>query len=185
MAVSVQTSGRCSSCLLIFVCLENTKHCHTGARLPLWLNSMLAALSRVKDPDSKANITESVHSEQTQAHTPIKGNAPSNENIGNPCKHNWLLANAHRTEAYVQNKWTPTPPKKKKDLPIKSQYQLQQCHVLVETGDEILQCKSPNLGPQSSQARTYVLSLMVPMCTYWEMDTHGPPMSSNKGNVHN
>ncbi|MFM7987258.1 MAG: hypothetical protein ACKPKO_48890, partial [Candidatus Fonsibacter sp.] len=40
---------------------NNQEKCHTGAKLPLWLNSMLAALSNVKDPDSKASNVVNVY----------------------------------------------------------------------------------------------------------------------------
>ena len=57
---------------------------------------MLAALSRVKDPDSRASSTDSVHSGQKQAHIPSRENIPSKENIGSPCEHDWLLATSDK-----------------------------------------------------------------------------------------
>jgi len=63
------------------------KTCHIGAMLLLWLRSMLAALSRVNDPDSRANSADSVHPLQKQAQTPSTENTPVKENIGHPCTH--------------------------------------------------------------------------------------------------
>ena len=54
----------------------------------MWLNSVLAGLSKYNDTASKANNTDSVPSTHKSPQTPIK-----DQIIGNPCKHDWLLAN--------------------------------------------------------------------------------------------
>ena len=43
---------------------SDQKNCQVGARLPFWLNSMMAGLPKYKDTDSRAGSTDSVSSSQ-------------------------------------------------------------------------------------------------------------------------
>ena len=66
---------------------SETKNCHIGARLPLWLNSMLAGLSKYKATETRASSTDSVPSTHKSPQTPSRTTI-----IGSPRKHDWLLA---------------------------------------------------------------------------------------------
>ena len=60
---------------------------HIGAMLLVRLTSMLAGLSEYNDTDSRASSTDSVPLTHQSPHTPAR-----EENMGSPCKHDWLLA---------------------------------------------------------------------------------------------
>ena len=68
---------------------------------------MLARRSKYNDTDSDANNTDSVPSTQQSPHTPSK-----EKHMGNPCKHDWLLAKArHSKGAKLMYKKSESPTK--------------------------------------------------------------------------
>ncbi|MFM7983648.1 MAG: hypothetical protein ACKPKO_30425, partial [Candidatus Fonsibacter sp.] len=73
-----------------------TEHAPFPRPRPACHYTMLAALSKVNDPDSKANNTDIVHSKPKHAHTPSK------DNIGSPCNHDWLLEKKKAKSAKTQ-----------------------------------------------------------------------------------